>query len=106
MPEYVVEWTIKGTTKVTAATPQEAEERPRHMGFDELMLVPGTGIPTVFSFETRVQGGAPKEIRVYRDGDAWCALVGGNLQSGIAEFGASPEAAVRYLVEKHPEALE
>jgi hypothetical protein len=48
----------------------------------------------------------PKEIRVYRDGDAWCALVGDDLQSGIAEFGVSPEAAVRHLVEKHPEVLE
>jgi hypothetical protein len=29
----------------------------------------------------------------FRDGDAWCALYGDNLQDGIAGFGVSPDAA-------------
>lgn len=33
--------------------------------------------------------------RVYRDGGAWCALYGENLQEGVAGFGESPDAAVR-----------
>lgn len=29
------------------------------------------------------------------DGDQWCALYGDNLQSGVAGFGSSPDAAMR-----------
>lgn len=37
---------------------------------------------------------AGAEIRVYLDGDQWCALRGENLQSGDACFGDTPLAAL------------
>jgi len=33
--------------------------------------------------------------RVYPDGNQWCALLGENLQDGVAGFGYSPDAATR-----------
>ena len=38
-----------------------------------------------------------KGIRIYRDGDQWCALRGPNLQEGESGFGPTPEAALRDL---------
>lgn len=38
-------------------------------------------------------------IRVSKDGDSWCALVGEDLQSGVAAFGPTPPSAVRNLLE-------
>lgn len=35
--------------------------------------------------------------RVFIDGDAWCALVGENLQEGVAGFGNTPEEAIEDL---------
>lgn len=32
--------------------------------------------------------------RLSRDGDQWCALLGDNLQEGLAAFGTSPEGAM------------
>lgn len=32
--------------------------------------------------------------RLFRDGDAWCALLGEDLQSGVAGFGSSPAEAM------------
>jgi len=41
-------------------------------------------------------------IKLYRDGDQWCALVGDNIQSGLVGFGDSPIAALsRLLLELH-----
>lgn len=34
-------------------------------------------------------------VRVFKDGDAWCALYGVNLQEGVAGFGATPDQATR-----------
>lgn len=31
--------------------------------------------------------------RIFQDGDQWCALLGDNLQEGVAGFGYSPEKA-------------
>ena len=39
------------------------------------------------------------EIRVCLDGDTWCALIGENLQVGIAGFGDSPLNALDSLVD-------
>lgn len=36
-------------------------------------------------------------VRVFRDGDMWCAMVGSNLQEGRAGFGVSPMAALDEL---------
>lgn len=33
-------------------------------------------------------------IRISKDGNQWCALIGEDLQSGIAGFGDTPSAAV------------
>lgn len=33
--------------------------------------------------------------RIFIDGDAWCALLGSNIQDGVCGFGASPAAAMR-----------
>lgn len=38
--------------------------------------------------------------RVFLDGDQWCALYGTDLQSGVAAFGANPEAARAAFVKK------
>lgn len=35
-------------------------------------------------------------IKVFKDGKAWCALVGGNLQEGIAEFAPAAGEADLY----------
>ena len=33
--------------------------------------------------------------RLYIDGNAWCALYGGNIQNGLAGFGPTADAAMR-----------
>ena len=33
--------------------------------------------------------------RIYPDGDQWCALMGADLQEGVAGFGDSPDSAYR-----------
>ena len=38
-----------------------------------------------------------QEIRIFPDGDWWCALRGPNLQEGESGFGPTPEAALRDL---------
>ena len=45
------------------------------------------------------------EIKVTEDGDSWCALVGENLQEGIAGFGDTPAAALMDLMVKNVETL-
>ena len=40
------------------------------------------------------------EIKISLDGDKWCALVGENLQEGVAGFGDTPTAAIRALCDK------
>lgn len=35
-----------------------------------------------------------RDVRVFRDGNAWCALSGPNLQEGRAAFGATPRQAL------------
>jgi hypothetical protein len=43
-------------------------------------------------------------IRVYKDGDQWCALFGVNLQDGECEFADTPdEAAQKLLTRLHKE---
>jgi hypothetical protein len=39
-----------------------------------------------------------QEIRLFRDGDQWCALRGGDLQEGVSGFGLTPEAALMELL--------
>jgi len=41
----------------------------------------------------------PGEIRLFPDGDVWCALIGPDLQEGVAGFGATPEKALHTLIE-------
>jgi len=41
--------------------------------------------------------------RVFPDGDQWCALLGEDLQSGVAGFGDTPEAACRAFDKKWTE---
>ena len=36
-------------------------------------------------------------IKISLDGDKWCALIGKNLQEGLAGFGGSPAEAIRNL---------
>lgn len=42
--------------------------------------------------------GHPKEIRIFRDGDRWCALCGPDLQEGESGFGDTPRAALADLL--------
>lgn len=44
-------------------------------------------------------------VKVFKDGDSWCALVGANLQDGIAGFGVTPSGALMDLMVKHGETL-
>lgn len=37
------------------------------------------------------------QIKLYKDGDAWCALIGDDIQSGDTGFGSSPSDALRGL---------
>ena len=39
------------------------------------------------------------EIRIFPDGDMWCALIGPDLQEGVAGFGTTPEQALHTLIE-------
>jgi len=40
------------------------------------------------------------EIKISLDGDKWCALVGEDLQEGIAGFGDTPIDAIRALCDE------
>jgi hypothetical protein len=40
-------------------------------------------------------------IRLFPDGDQWCALFGDNLQDGYAGFGETPEEAIADLFEQY-----
>jgi len=45
------------------------------------------------------------EITISLDGDKWCALVGENLQEGVAGFADTPTNAIRALCDEfalHP----
>jgi hypothetical protein len=42
--------------------------------------------------------GGDSMIRVFMDGDKWCALLGDDLQSGLAGFGDTPAEALQQLV--------
>ena len=44
-------------------------------------------------------------IKVYRDGGQYCALVGENLQEGIAGFGVTPAGALLDLMAKNADTL-
>jgi hypothetical protein len=39
-------------------------------------------------------------IQIYKDGNMWCALVGGNIQSGWCGFGVTPQEAIEELMEQ------
>ena len=39
------------------------------------------------------------EIRIFPDGNMWCALIGPDLQEGVAGFGTTPEQALHTLIE-------
>ena len=39
-----------------------------------------------------------QEIRIFPDGDQWCALRGPDLHEGESGFGATPEEALMYLI--------
>lgn len=41
-------------------------------------------------------------IAIQLDGNAWCALIGDNLQEGVAGFGGTPREALQNLL-KDPE---
>ncbi len=36
-------------------------------------------------------------VRVFKDGDMWCALIGADLQEGVAGFGHTPAHALSEL---------
>lgn len=40
-------------------------------------------------------------IRIHRDGDAWCVLIGENLQEGVAGHGRTINDAIRNLAQNH-----
>jgi hypothetical protein len=42
----------------------------------------------------------PATVRIFEDGDKWCALLGPDLQEGIGGFGATPTAALRDLARR------
>jgi hypothetical protein len=42
----------------------------------------------------RYQMAAGLNAKLTRDGNAWCWLIGDNLQDGVAGFGASPRGAL------------
>ena len=53
----------------------------------------------------------PIQVKLYKDGDQWCALIGDNLQSGICGFGDTKSEAVMtlatfLLVNTIPETIE
>lgn len=37
------------------------------------------------------------QIKLYKDGDAWCALIGEDIQEGVTGFASSPSDALRAL---------
>ena len=39
-------------------------------------------------------------IDVFMDGNLWCALLGDNLQDGLAGFGETPAEALRSLADE------
>ena len=43
------------------------------------------------------------DIRVFKDGDKWCALRGENLQSGDAAFGENPHQALSRFLKSYGE---
>lgn len=43
-------------------------------------------------------GSLENPIRIYPDGDSWCALLGADLQEGVAGFGDSPLEAIAQLM--------
>lgn len=45
------------------------------------------------------------EIKVTKDGSEWCALIGENLQTGIAGFGITPAGALMDLMTKNTDTL-
>ena len=38
-------------------------------------------------------------VRVFKDGNKWCALHGEDLQEGTAGFGCTPQDALRHLAD-------
>jgi len=46
-------------------------------------------------------GRAELGIKVFKDNSAWCALVGANLQDGLAGFGNTPAGALMDLIVKN-----
>lgn len=42
------------------------------------------------------------DIRVFEDGNQWCALRGENLQEGEAAFGDTPMQAIGEFLKKYP----
>lgn len=41
------------------------------------------------------------QITIQIDGDMWCALLGENLQEGVAGFGDTPQEALEKLISNH-----
>lgn len=42
-----------------------------------------------------------KRVRIFMDGNSWCALLGHNLQEGYCGFGATPaEARYRLMLDR------
>ncbi|MDD2218988.1 MAG: hypothetical protein PHS63_02705 [Desulfoplanes sp.] len=39
-----------------------------------------------------------EDIRIFKDGDQWCALRGTDLQTGVSGFGSRPEIALADLM--------
>jgi|WetSurMetagenome_2_1015567.scaffolds.fasta_scaffold99553_1 hypothetical protein len=44
-------------------------------------------------------------IRLFPDGDAWCALIGENIEEGICGFGSIPPEALEALAAQMKEIL-
>ena len=57
------------------------------------------------SKETTLAGGL---VRLFEDGDQWCALYGVNLQEGVAGFGGTRFEAVKALFKElgHPRGVD
>jgi len=74
--------------------PQISEEQRRYdMGY-------ATGYQ-----KGREAGRAEVGIKVKKDGDQYCALVGENLQEGIAGFGVTPASALMNLMLQNADTL-
>jgi hypothetical protein len=58
---------------------------------DRAVMITGESEPTV-------EVSAARPLRLYPDGNQWCALWGDDIQSGVAGFGDTPALALNALL--------